>query len=90
MKRMLEPTLTASWEKGLTGVAEGRITYEEYMSKLSCFVTRYTVYAKQLNNQAQVYEKFKAAEPYYKTTDSAKKGSSVRKRKSASEIKNLG
>ncbi len=80
MKRMLEPTLTASWEKGLTGVAEGQISYEEYMSKLSGFVTRYTVYAKQLNNQAQVYEKFKAAEPYYKTADSAKKGSSVRKR----------
>ncbi len=92
MKRMLEPTLTASWEKGLTGVAEGQITYEEYMSKLSGFVTRYTQYAKQLNNQAQVYEKFKAAEPYYKTGDSAKKSSSVRKneRKSVSGIKNLG
>ncbi|MCD8130208.1 MAG: DNA topoisomerase [Lachnospiraceae bacterium] len=75
MKRMLEPTLTASWEKGLTGVAEGRITYEEYMSKLTGFVARYTVNAKQLNNQGQVYEKFKAAEPYYrdrKGTKSAK------------------
>ncbi|MCD7739128.1 MAG: DNA topoisomerase, partial [Lachnospiraceae bacterium] len=40
MKRMLEPALTASWEKGLTGVAEGRITYEEYMSKLTGFVAR--------------------------------------------------
>lgn len=78
MKRMLEPTLTASWEKGLTGVAEGQITYEEYMLKLSGFVTRYTEYAKQLNNQAQVYEKFKAAEPYYKTGGSAKKRSSAR------------
>ncbi|MCD7752119.1 MAG: DNA topoisomerase [Lachnospiraceae bacterium] len=80
MKRMLEPALTASWEKGLTGVAEGQISYEEYMSKLSGFVTRYTVYARQLNNQTQVYEKFKAAEPYYKTADGAKKSSSVRKK----------
>ncbi|MCD8381034.1 MAG: DNA topoisomerase [Lachnospiraceae bacterium] len=80
MKRMLEPTLTASWEKGLTGVAEGQISYEEYMSKLSGFVTRYTVYARQLNNQTQVCEKFKAAEPYYKTADGAKKSSSVRKK----------
>ncbi|MCD8069668.1 MAG: type IA DNA topoisomerase, partial [Lachnospiraceae bacterium] len=75
MKRMLEPTLTASWEKGLTGVAEGRITYEEYMSKLTGFVARYTMNAKQLNNQGKVYEKFKAAEPYYrdhKGTRSAK------------------
>ncbi len=74
MKRMLEPTLTASWEKGLTGVAEGQITYEEYMSKLSGFVTRYTEYAKQLNNQAQVYEKFKAAEPYYKLRKADRNG----------------
>ncbi|MCD7806320.1 MAG: DNA topoisomerase [Lachnospiraceae bacterium] len=66
MKRMLEPSLTASWEKGLTGVAEGNITYQEYMAKLTAFVSRYTIYARQLNNQGQVYEKFKAAEPYYK------------------------
>ncbi len=72
MKRMLEPALTASWEKGLTGVAEGRITYEEYMSKLTGFVARYTINAKQLNNQGQVYEKFKAAEPYYRDNKGTK------------------
>ncbi len=65
MKRMLDPALTASWEKGLTGVADGTITSEEYMTKLSDFVTKYTNYAKGIHNQAAVYSKFKAVEPYY-------------------------
>ena len=33
-----EPELTASWEKGLTYVAEGSITEQEYMDKLEHFV----------------------------------------------------
>ena len=66
MKRMLDPALTASWEKGLTGVANGSITSEEYMGKLSDFVTKYTNYAKSINNQAAVYAKFKASEAFYK------------------------
>ena len=66
MKRMLDPALTASWEKGLTGVANGSITSDEYMAKLSDFVSKYTNYAKSINNQSAVYAKFKATEPYYK------------------------
>ncbi len=65
MKRMLEPALTASWEKGLTQVVDGVITEEEYMAKLNDFVTKYTNYAKQLNNQALLYERFKQVEAYY-------------------------
>jgi DNA topoisomerase-3 len=37
---LLNPELTASWEKGLTMVAEGSISPEEYMQKLSGFITR--------------------------------------------------
>ena len=70
MKRMLDPALTASWEKGLTGVAEGSITSQEYMTKLSDFVSKYTNYAKALNNQSVVYSKFKAIEPFYNTKNS--------------------
>ncbi len=66
MKRMLDPTLTASWEKGLTGVANGNITSDEYMAKLSDFVSKYTNYVKSINNQATVYAKFKATEVFYK------------------------
>ena len=67
MKRMLDPALTASWEKGLTGVANGTITSEEYMAKLSDFVSKYTNYAKSINNQSVVYAKFKATETYYQS-----------------------
>ncbi|MBO4375896.1 MAG: type IA DNA topoisomerase [Lachnospiraceae bacterium] len=66
IKPLLEPKLTASWEKGLTGVADGSISSEEYMGKLSDFVIRRTNVVKQLNNQALVNQKFKAAEQYYK------------------------
>ena len=51
IRRLLDPQLTASWEKGLTGVAEGKITTEEYMEKLGKFITGNTELVKQLNNQ---------------------------------------
>ena len=40
IKSLLNAELTASWEKGLTYVAEGKITKEEYMEKLEGFVGR--------------------------------------------------
>lgn len=51
IKSLLNAELTASWEKGLTYVAEGTITSEEYMQKLEGFVTRMTNGVKGLNNQ---------------------------------------
>lgn len=38
IRSLLNPELTASWEKGLNYVAEGEITPEEYMVKLERFV----------------------------------------------------
>ena len=73
MKRMLDPALTASWEKGLTGVACGNISSEEYMTKLTGFVSKYTNYVKSINNQSVVYAKFKATEPFYQTKKKEKK-----------------
>jgi DNA topoisomerase-3 len=66
IKPLLNPALTASWEKGLTQVAEGQITSEEYMGKLSDFVIRRTNIVKQLNNQGKLYQQFRAAEANYK------------------------
>lgn len=67
MKPLLNPALTASWEKGLTQVAEGQITSDEYMVKLDDFVTRRTNIVKQLNNQGQLQMQFrKVAENYKK------------------------
>lgn len=67
IKPLLDPALTASWEKGLTMVAEGTITEEEYMVKLDDFVSRRTNIVKQLNNQSALTQQFnKAAKNYTK------------------------
>ena len=67
IKPLLEPKLTASWEKGLTMVAEGNISSEEYMGKLTDFVGRRTNVVKQLNNQGMLFQKFRTAEQFYKS-----------------------
>lgn len=50
IKQLLNPELTASWEKGLTYVSEGSITSEEYMQKLENFVAGRTSGVLRLNN----------------------------------------
>lgn len=67
IRPLLNPALTASWEKGLTGVAEGSISEEEYMKKLKDFVTRHTLTVKSLNNQTNLYDMFDRTSNYYKT-----------------------
>ncbi len=62
---LLNPTLTASWEKGLTYVAEGSVTEEEYMQKLDKFVTQKTNIVKQNNFQYQFRQSFDQIAPYY-------------------------
>ena len=54
MPQMLSPKLTASWEKGLTGVAEGTISEEEYMQKLKGFVTQMVDRAKAEDNRGRL------------------------------------
>lgn len=66
IKPLLDPALTASWEKGLTLVAEGKITEEEYMGKLDDFVRRRTNIVKQLGNQSFLYRQFDDAAKNYK------------------------
>ncbi|MBQ0042301.1 MAG: type IA DNA topoisomerase [Lachnospiraceae bacterium] len=67
MKALLDPALTASWEKGLTGVAEGTISESEYMDKLKGFVERRTNVVKTLDNQGLLNSKFQSAAQFYKT-----------------------
>ena len=67
MRQLLNPELTASWEKGLSYVAEGSITTDEYMGKLSDFVIRRTSAVKGLNDQGVLRSRFNAVLPYYKT-----------------------
>lgn len=66
MKPLLDPRLTASWEKGLTQVSEGTITADEYMRKLDDFVTRRTNLVKQVKNQTALYPAFDKFAGYYK------------------------
>ena len=66
IRPLLDPRLTASWEKGLTLVAEGEITEDEYMVKLDDFVTRRTNNVKQLSNQSALYNRFHYAAQFYK------------------------
>ena len=66
IKSLLNPELTASWEKGLTYVAEGSITPDEYMMKLDRFITNRTGGVKGLNNQYQLRACYDKAAGYYK------------------------
>ena len=62
---LLWADLTASWEKGLTGVADGTISEAEYTAKLSDYVTKYTNYVKGVKNQNQMHVIFDKTKPYY-------------------------
>ena len=66
IRPLLNPELTASWEKGLAYVADGEVTSDEYMEKLSGFVSKYTGYVKGQNNTASLNRAFGAVAKYYK------------------------
>lgn len=66
IKRLLDPRLTASWEKGLTGVAEGNISTEEYLLKLEAFISKNTMMVKSLNNEYSLRQYFNLTTEYYK------------------------
>ena len=71
IRPLLNPALTASWEKGLAMVAQGEITSDEYMQKLTDFVTRRTNTVKQLNNQQVLYRQFEDSAKYYEKRPAA-------------------
>ncbi len=66
IRSLLNPELTASWEKGLSYVAEGAITPEEYMQKLSHFIISRTDVVKNLHNQFQLRACYDQAARFYK------------------------
>ena len=61
IKQLLNPELTASWEKGLTYVAEGSITPEEYMEKLNRFVAGRTIGVKRLGERLWICGLYQAS-----------------------------
>ena len=73
VRSLLNPELTASWEKGLTYVADGDITSDEYMMKLDRFVSSRTEGVKGLNNQYQLRACYDRVAPFYKNEKQAAK-----------------
>lgn len=70
IRSLLNPELTASWEKGLNYVAEGEITTEEYMTKLDHFIISRTNGVLGLNNQYQLKGCYDKAAVFYKNKSS--------------------
>ena len=67
IRSLLNPELTASWEKGLNYVAEGDITPDEYMQKLEHFIVSRTEGVRGLNNQYQLRNCYDRAATFYHT-----------------------
>ena len=65
IRSLLNPELTASWEKGLTYVAEGTITPKEYMQKLEGFIRRRTDVVLSGNSQYALQKLFDASAIFY-------------------------
>ena len=79
IRSLLNPELTASWEKGLNYVAEGTITPEEYMTKLDHFIVSRTNGVLNLNNQTVLRQYFDAASVYYKNSGAGNSGAGKRR-----------
>ena len=67
IRSLLNPELTASWEKGLNYVSEGTITSDEYMEKLENFIRTRTENVLSVNNQYAMRPLFDEAAKYYRT-----------------------
>ena len=66
IRPLLNPELTASWEKGLTLVSNGEITPDEYMNKLNNFVSRRTQGVKALR-QDDLLTRYRYVSQFYQT-----------------------
>lgn len=66
IRSLLNAELTASWEKGLTYVANGQISKEEYSKKLENFIKKMVEGVKTLNNQALLAKCYNGIAQYYK------------------------
>ena len=68
IRSLLNPELTASWEKGLTYVAEGTITSQEYMDKLEHFIRVRVQGVQSINNHYALHSRYDAIAANYKTS----------------------
>lgn len=90
IRSLLNPELTASWEKGLNYVAEGTITPKEYTEKLNQFVSSRTESVLNLNNQWALRQYFDADAAYYKKGGGGKTGETKKAGAKKTEAKKAG
>lgn len=79
IRSLLNPELTASWEKGLNYVADGEITPDEYMEKLERFVKNHTDGVLRLNNQYQLRACYDRAASFYRQPKMSEKAPGKKK-----------
>lgn len=72
IQSLLWAEMTASWEKGLSGVAEGTISKDEYTAKMNKFVCDNTNAVKQIRNQNQITRLFDRTKPFYEKSGAKK------------------
>lgn len=72
IQSLLWVEMTASWEKGLSGVAEGTISKDEYTAKMNKFVCDNTNAVKQIRNQNQITRLFDRTKPFYEKAGAKK------------------
>ena len=65
IRALLNPELTASWEKGLTLVSNGEITPQEYLNKLNDFVSRRTLVVKGMRSE-DMLQRYTYISQFYK------------------------
>ncbi len=66
IKSLLNPELTASWEMGLTKVAEGELSSEAYMRKLDEFIVGRFNNVINLNNTGQMIQYYNYVAQFYR------------------------
>ena len=83
IRSLLNPELTASWEKGLNYVSEGTITSDEYMVKLENFIRSRTDGVMAVNNQYAMTPLFDEAAKYYKKGSEVQREQKTRAKRSS-------
>ena len=74
IRSLLNPKLTASWELGLTRVADGTVSEEEYLEKLNGFVARNTNNVKNGDVSAVLQKMYQRDSRFYKTRPGTSRG----------------
>ena len=74
MRSMLLPVMTASWERGLAGVAAGTISEKEYMDKMEAFIRKLVESVKSGSLNYMLIPRFNMIAPYYANAKKGKTG----------------